>query len=53
MREYFNPNEVKPGEKKWGYVNIIDTLSVNFDMPVMVINGKNDGTVFTMTAGLY
>ena len=53
MREYYDPNNVNSGEKDWGYVNIIDTVAVNFDMPVMVINGREEGPVFTVTGGLY
>ena len=49
----FDPSEVKRGRKDWGYVNIIDSLAVNFDMPVMVVNGELDGPTFTVTAGLY
>jgi len=49
----FKPAEVRSGEKDWGYINIIDTLAVKFDMPVMVINGISDGPTFTVTAGLY
>jgi len=49
----FDPAAILPGQKDWGYVDIIDTLSVKFDMPVMVVNGIHDGPAFTITAGLY
>ena len=49
----FVPDEVESGEKNWGYVNVIDTVAVNFDMPVMVINGREKGPTFTVTGGLY
>ena len=49
----FDPKSIQPGQKGWGYVNIIDTVAVTFDMPVMIINGKQPGRTFTVTAGLY
>jgi len=52
-RANFNPTTVLPGQKDWGYIDIIDKLSIKFDMPVMVINGGFDGPTFTVTAGLY
>lgn len=52
-RANFDPESVKPGEKSWGYIDIIDTLAIKFDMPVMVVNGTRDGPTFAVTAGLY
>ena len=52
-RADFKPATVLPGQKAWGYIDIIDTLAVKFDMPVMVIHGAQDGPTFSVTAGLY
>ena len=52
-RTFFEPATVRPGEKAWGYINVIDSLAVSFDMPVMVVNGTREGPTFTVTAGLY
>ena len=49
----FDPKSVRSGEKKWGYINVIDKLSTKFDMPVMVIKGASEGPTFVVTAGLY
>ena len=49
----FNPLEVKKGEKKFGYVPIVDTVAAKFDMPVGVVNGVNDGPTLAVTGGLY
>lgn len=53
VRRDFNPGLVSPGEKDWGYITILDSLSVKFDMPVMVVNGRFEGPTFSVTAGLY
>ena len=53
VRDNFEPASVRPGEKTWGYINVIDTLAAKFDMPVMVINGTREGPTFAVTAGLY
>ena len=34
-------------------MDILDTLAIKFDMPVMVINGNQNGPTLTVTAGLY
>ena len=49
----FIPAAVAPGEKSWGYIDILDSLAIKFDMPVMVINGAQNGPTLTVTAGLY
>jgi predicted deacylase len=49
----FNPFDVKPGEKKFGYVKVIDNLAIRFEMPVGVIRGKKDGPTLAVTGGLY
>jgi uncharacterized protein len=48
-----DPSAVPAGQKAWGYVDIIDTLAVRFDMPVMVVRGSREGPTFAVTAGLY
>lgn len=53
QRSNFAPAAVPPGTKDWGYVDILDTLSIKFDMPIMVINGDQNGPTFAVTAGLY
>ena len=53
LRGTFDPASVRPGEKAWGYINVINTLAAHFDMPVMVINGTGEGPTFAVTAGLY
>ena len=49
----FDPDRVDPGSKGWGYVNVVDNLAVQFDMPVMVLNGATDGPALCVTAGLF
>lgn len=49
----FQPSKVKKGEKNWGYVSVIDSLAVKFDMPVMIVNGDRDGPSFLVTGGLF
>ena len=49
----FDSTAVQPNQKDWGYINVLDTLAAQFDMPVMVINGAAPGKTFTVTAGLY
>lgn len=51
--ESFNPLGVEKGEKKFGYVNIVDTVAAKFDMPVGVVNGVKDGPTLAVTGGLY
>mmetsp|Transcript_159096 Transcript_159096/g.510241 ORF Transcript_159096/g.510241 Transcript_159096/m.510241 type:complete len:357 (-) Transcript_159096:56-1126(-) len=49
----FDPTAVRPGEKAWGYVKVVDNLAAKIDMPVMVVNGISDGPTLAVTAGLY
>ena len=51
--ESFDPLKVKKGEKKFGYVSIVDTVAATFEMPVGVVNGVNDGPTLAVTGGLY
>lgn len=52
-RANFDLNSVAAGKKDWGYIDIVDTLAVKLDMPVMVVNGAQSGPTFAVTAGLY
>ena len=49
----FDPFGVKPGEKDFGYINVVDSLAAKFDMPVGVIQGTKEGPTFAVTGGLY
>jgi len=49
----FNPVNVEEGDKKFGYINVVDTLAIKVDMPVGVIHGSSKGPTFTVTGGLY
>lgn len=49
----FNPFSVGKGEKKFGYINVVNTLSAKIDMPVCVINGTKNGPTFAVTGGLF
>jgi predicted deacylase len=49
----FDPFDVKPGEKKFGYVKIVDNLAIRFEMPVGVVHGKREGPTLAVTGGLY
>lgn len=49
----YDPFQVKKGEKRFGYVPIVDTVAAKFDMPVGVVNGVNDGPTLAVTGGLY
>jgi uncharacterized protein len=49
----FNPLKVKDGEKKWGFVNVLDCLAIKLDLPVMIVKGTKEGPTFVVTAGLY
>jgi predicted deacylase len=53
IRKKIDISSIKPGEKKWGYINVLDSLSTDFDMPVMIINGDKQGPTFSVTAGLF
>ncbi|MCW4048434.1 MAG: succinylglutamate desuccinylase/aspartoacylase family protein [Candidatus Bathyarchaeota archaeon] len=49
----FNPLDVKPGEKQFGYVDVVDNLAVNIKMPFGVVNGVKSGPTLIVTGGLY
>ena len=49
----FDPDNVAKGTKEFGYINIVDNLAANFDMPVGIVNGAKDGPTLAVTGGLY
>jgi predicted deacylase len=49
----FKPLEVKPGEKVFGYVKVLDNLAAKVEMPVGVVNGQEPGPTLMVTGGLY
>lgn len=49
----FNPLEVKPGSKRFGYVNVVDNLAVSVKMPFGVVHGAELGPTLMVTGGLY
>jgi len=49
----FRPFKVKPGEKDFGYVEVINNLAARADMPVGVVHGSEEGPTFAVTGGLY
>ena len=49
----FDPASVAKGTKEFGYINIVDNVAANFDMPVGVVNGAGDGPTLAVTGGLY
>jgi predicted deacylase len=53
MMEYFEPFMVEKGNKKSGYVNVINNLAARIDMPICVVNGSKNGPTFTVTGGLF
>ncbi len=48
----FDPSGVGPGEKAFGYVEVVDNLAAQADMPVGVVHGS-EGPAFAVTGGLY
>ena len=52
-QKQFDPGTVPASQKGWGYVPVVDTLAIKFDMPVMVINGAESGPTLSVTAGLF
>jgi predicted deacylase len=49
----FDPLNIKPGMKSFGYVKVVDNLATGFNMPVGVVNGDSDGPTLIVTGGLY
>ncbi len=49
----FDPLAIEPGEKGFGYVEVMDNLAAQADMPVGVVCGSEDGPNFAVTGGLY
>ena len=55
MNETINIHEiqVKPGEKKCGYIKIGDLSSGPLEIPIVIINGKEEGPILCITAGMH
>lgn len=53
VKEFFDPFNVGVGEKKFGYVSVLDTVAISFDMPVGVVKGVESGPTLAITGGLY
>ena len=49
----YAPFDVPKGTKQFTYENIIDNDAVRMDMPLGIINGKNDGPTMIVTGGLF
>ncbi len=49
----FDPFKVPKGQKKFGYVPVVDNLLVDAKVPVGVVNGVEDGPTLAVTGGLY
>jgi hypothetical protein len=49
----FDPFQIAPGRKQFGYINVINSPAVRIDMPVCVVNGVSTGPTFVVTGGLY
>jgi predicted deacylase len=52
--ENFDPFAVERGQKKFGFVNVVNTIATGrVDIPVGVVNGSANGPTFLVTAGLF
>src|SRR5687768_9053938 len=49
----FDPFQIPPGGKQFGYLNVINSPAIRVDMPVGVVNGVSTGPTFVVTGGLY
>ena len=49
----FEPLEVGPGKKAFGYVEVMDNLAAKVEMPIGVVNGAEPGPTLMVTGGLY
>jgi len=53
FKHYLKSLKINKGEKKFGYINLVNTPAVTCDMPVGIIKGYSDGPTLTVTGGLY
>lgn len=52
--ENFDPFTVESGQKKFGFVNVVDTIATGkVDIPVGIVNGSANGPTFLVTGGLF
>ena len=49
----FKPLEVRPGEKSFGYIKVLNNLATRVEMPVGVVKGQEPGPTLMVTGGLY
>ena len=49
----FEPLDVRPGTKSFGYVTVEDNPAVTVKMPFGVVNGNEPGPTLIVTGGLY
>ena len=49
----FDPFAIEPGEKAFGYVEVVDNPVAQADIPVGVVSGSEYGPTFAVTGGLY
>lgn len=49
----FDPFQIAPGRKQFGYISVTNSPAVRIDMPVCVVNGVSTGPTFVVTGGLY
>jgi len=54
ITESFDPLAVEKGQKRFGYINVLNTVSTGkVEIPVGVVNGSADGPTFAVTGGLF
>jgi len=47
------PLKVEPGEKKVGFLEVAELPSMKVTMPLMIVNGTNQGPTVSITAGVH
>jgi len=52
MSFHGNPAKTSPNTKEFGYLKILDDLSIKLEMPVGIIKGKTSGPTLLVTGGL-
>ena len=52
MSFHGNPEETASNSKEFGYVKILDELSIKLEMPVGIIKGEKPGPTLLITGGL-
>ena len=49
----FNVDRVSPGDKQFVYVNIVRDAAANVDVPIGIVNGREDGPTIAVTGGIF